>query len=198
VTIGRWRSNCVGSFNGCNIHLSAIYEGSPGTYPLVMYMSAEAPITFGRETIGEPKKHGRGSLFAGEDSYTAHLERRGARLVELEMRPESSAGPQQTTNLTYNVKSRTAASGRGLEEDAVLTCSTFENSLRLVREGPASVELRSTEQDPLADLPVLEVVRGVYTEFESVASCESVATIPAADYAPFHFGRVEFDPRDLG
>src|ERR1700742_3231376 len=77
VTIGRWRSNCVGSFDGCNIHLSALYGRTPGTYPLVMYMSAEAPITFGRETVGEPKKQGSGSLFAGEDSYTAYLERRG-------------------------------------------------------------------------------------------------------------------------
>jgi hypothetical protein len=45
---------------------------------------------------------------------------------------------------------------------------------------------------------VLEVVRGIYSEFESVASCESVATIPAADFAPFHYGRVEFDARELG
>ena len=194
VTIGRWRSNCLGRFDGALVHLSVVHEGLAGTYALVMYMSGEAAIGFGREAVGEPKRYGRGWLFAGEEGFSAHLERRGTRLIELDMRPRESSGPGQSTNLTYNVKSRTAASGHGLEEDAILTRTTFSNSLRVLREGPASIRLRSTAVDPLGELPVVSVVRGVYAEYDAEARCESVATIPAAEYAPFHYGRVELEP----
>ncbi len=195
VTVGRWRSNCVGRFDGALVHLSAVHEGQAGTYALVMYMSGEAAIGFGREAIGEPKRYGRGWLTVGEDGFSAHLERRGTRLIEIEMQPRESLEPQPSTNITYNVKSRTAASGHGLEEDAILTRTTFTNSPpRVLLEGSASIRLHSTASDPLAELPVVEVVRGVYSEYDSEASCENVATIPAAEFAPFHFARIETEP----
>jgi hypothetical protein len=59
----------------------------------------------------------------------------------------------------------------------------------VTREGSGTVTLRGTVHDPLDELPIVSVVRATFTECDLIASCEAVATVPAATFAPYHHGR---------
>src|SRR5690606_27316828 len=50
------RSNCVGAFNGCTVNIACTYQGEPGQYCLMMPMTTDTAVLFGRELFAEPKK----------------------------------------------------------------------------------------------------------------------------------------------
>jgi len=59
------------------------------------------------------------------------------------------------------------------------------------RTGTGTVDLASTINDPLASIPVLEVLTAVWQEGDLIAQARTLATIPAADFLPYFFARVD-------
>lgn len=190
VTIGRWRSSCLGSWTGAVLNLVARHDGVEGGYPLIIYMDTEPPIQFGRELFGENKKRADSFLFRTGDHVSAWVQRGGVRLMELEADLDTDLGPRtQQERYSFNFKSRTAANGRGLEEDAILTRTHFTADVHAQRSGTGSVALTSTTHDPLAELEVLEVRRVLWVEDDTAARCSAIARVPAEDFLPYHYGR---------
>ncbi len=189
VTVGRWQSNCLGDFAGGVLNLAARHDGIDGTYVLVIYMDSEPPVTFGREVFGEPKKLARSGLFRDADHVHGWIDRNGVRLLDLRADLHTDLGPTEIERHTFNYKARTATGGVVLEEDAILTRTRFNVTVRSRREGVGTVVLGSSVHDPLDEIEVLEVQRAVYQQDDSVAHCERVATIPAAQFLPYHHGR---------
>ncbi len=56
ATVGQWHSNFLGDMFGGSIYLPARHGDVVGAYVLAMFHDSEAPIQFGREVFGEPKK----------------------------------------------------------------------------------------------------------------------------------------------
>lgn len=189
VTVGRWHSSCLGSWSGAVVNVAARHEGHEGGYPLVMYMDSEHPIAFGRELFGEPKKLGAVGLERDGDRAHGWVDRHGERLIDLRAHLTSDEEPLRFDRYSFNVKSRTAAGGRGLEEDAILTRTHFDVDLRSQRTGTGELVLGHTTHDPLGELEVVEVRRVVYATDVTSARCAPVARIPAAAFLPFHYGR---------
>jgi acetoacetate decarboxylase len=187
--VGRWQSNCVGDFFGGAIYVAARHDGVDGQYVLAMYMDNDAPTIYGRDLFGEPKKLARSALHRHGERFHAWLERGGVRLIELHGLLTSELGPSDSEGVNFNFKSRPAADGIGLEEDAILTRATFEVNVTAGREGAGSVVLRGTVHDPLDELPVRTVLRGQFVECDLIASCEAVARVPKDDFLPYHHGR---------
>jgi acetoacetate decarboxylase len=171
------------------VYLTARFQDVEGAYVLAMYMDGEPSITFGRELLGEPKKLARAGLFRNGSHVVGWIERHGVRLADLAADVDTDAGPAETHRSTFNVKARMSAGGVGLQEDAILTRTQYHTTTRTQLLGSGSVVLGSTVHDPLADLPVLDVVSAVYAEEDSSASCTPVATIDAAAFLPYHLGR---------
>ncbi len=191
VTVGRWQSNCVGDFGGGSIYLAASHDGVEGSYVVMIYMDTEPPIVFGRDLFGEPKKLGRSGLFRAGDHVHGWIDRGGARLVDLRADLHTDLGPVELERDTFNFKARGAANGIGLEEDAILTRTHFTTSVRSREEGTGTVVLGSTVHDPLDEIEVVQVRRALYIQDESVPRCEAVATVPAAQFLPYHHGRAD-------
>lgn len=189
--VGRWQSNCVGDFNGGAIYVAARHGELEGDYVLAMYMSSDAAIIYGRDLFGEPKKQSTSALFKSGDRMTGWVERNGVRLIHLEAELDTDHEPSEVSGANFNFKARPAANGVGLEEDAILTVATFDNRLRVNREGRGAVVLRGTAHDPLDELEVAEVIRGAYIEGDLIASCEAVASVPADIFLPYHYGRMD-------
>jgi acetoacetate decarboxylase len=189
VTVGRWQSNCLGDFSGGVLNLAARFRDIVGTYVLAIYMDREPPITFGREAFGEPKKLAASALFIDRDHVHGWVDRQGVRLIDIRADLGADLGPMRSERSTFNYKARTAANGRGLEEDAILTRTRFEVETRSQRPGTGSVVLGHTVHDPLGDVEVLEIRRALYGQDESAARSEAVATVPAEDFLPYHYGR---------
>jgi acetoacetate decarboxylase len=189
VTVGRWVSSCLGDFAGGVLNFAAEYGGVAGSYVLVIYMTAEPAMTFGRELFGEPKKLATTGLECERDRLRGWVERGGVRLIDIAAELDIDQGPSQMERYTYNYKARTAASGHGLEEDAILTRTHFRVSLRTERIGTGTIALTGTVHDPLDEVEVVEVLQAVYAEEVVRATCAPVATIPAHHFLPYHYGR---------
>jgi acetoacetate decarboxylase len=189
VTVGRWQSNCLGDFSGGVVNLSARHDSIDGSYVLALYMDREPPIVFGREVFGEPKKLATSGLFRERDQIHAWIERHGLRLIDLRARVGDDLGPSRHERFTFNYKARTAAGGRGLEEDAILTRTRFTVEVRCQRSGTGSATLVSGPHDPLHEIEVLDVRRAIYCEDESAARCAAVATVSSDQFLPYHYGR---------
>jgi acetoacetate decarboxylase len=187
--VGRWQSNCVGDFAGGTIYVTCAHEGLEGEYNVAQYMDGDASTIFGRDIFGEPKKMASATLRARGDSMRGEIARHGVALITLEAELGPDNGPVEATRESYNIKSRPAADGRGLEEDAILTRAHYEIRGRVTREGEGRIALAGTVHDPLDEIPIREVLRATYFEGDLSATVESVARIPAATFAPFHHGR---------
>ena len=186
--VGRWQSNCVGDFAGGTVYVACSHEGVEGEYNLAQYMDGDAATIFGRDVFGEPKKVARASLRRRGERMRGTIERMGVTLVSLEADLNRDNGPFEAARESYNVKSRPAAGGHGLEEDAILTRAHYEITGRVSLEGRGRLALAGTVHDPLDTIPVREVLRATYFEGDLVASTRSVARIPRDVYAPYHHG----------
>jgi acetoacetate decarboxylase len=192
--VGRWQSNCVGDFDGGAIYVSARYGDIEAMYVLAMYMSSDQAIIFGRDVFGEPKKQSVNSLHRSGNRMSGWVERGGVRLIELEADLTADLGPAEGRGSNFNFKAVPAANGEGLEDDAVLTLADFDLSLTTNREGAGSVRLRGSVHDPLDEIQVVEVKRAAYVEGILDASCRALARVPADDFLPYAYGRLDYWP----
>lgn len=189
VTVGLWRSSCLGSWAGGVLNLEARHDGIDGHYVLVIYMDSEHPIAFGRELFGEPKKMAKTELLRDGDHVHGRIERHGVCLIDIDAHLDTDLGPLKYERHTFNYKSRTAAGGRGLEEDAILTRTRFDVELKQQRTGSGTVVLGRGVHDPLADVEIVQVRRIVYGEDASTPRCTPAARVPAEQFLPYHYGR---------
>jgi acetoacetate decarboxylase len=187
--VGRWQSSCVGDFAGGTVYVACAHEGLEGEYNLAQYMDGDAPTIFGRDVFGEPKKMARATLRARGAEMHGTIARRGAPLITIEAELGDDAGPFEATRESYNVKSRPAADGHGLEEDAILTRAHYEIRGRVSRVGEGRIALAGTVHDPLDEIPIREVLRATYFEGDLAATVEVAARIPAAVFVSYHHGR---------
>jgi acetoacetate decarboxylase len=187
--IGRWESNGVGDFKGGTIYVAARHEGIVGEYQLVQFMDRDVSVIYGRDLFGEPKKIGSSELLRRGDRFRAWIRRGGVELIELEGEMDRDRGAFEAAGYSFNFKSRPAADGRGLEEDAILTRMRTEVAASVSLTGAAAMTLRSSIHDRLDEIPVASLSRATYLEADLVASCEAVATTPADVFAPYHHGR---------
>jgi acetoacetate decarboxylase len=187
--VGRWQSNCVGDFCGGTVYVTCAHEGLEGEYNVAQYMDGDAPTIFGRDVFGEPKKMATATLRSRGAEMRGAIVRGGVPLITLEAELTRDNGPFEATRESYNVKSRPAADGRGLEEDAILTRAHYEIRGRISREGEGRIALAGTVHDPLDEIPIREVLRATYFEGDLAATVAVAARIPAEVFAPFHHGR---------
>lgn len=189
--VGRWQSNCVGDYAGGAIYVAARHEDIEATYVLAMYMTTDQAIIIGRDLFGEPKKQCTTGLNRSGSRMTGWVERYGTRLIELEADLTIDLGPTQGTGSNFNVKASPSCTGEGLEDDAVLTLAEFDLDLTKNLEGTGVVRLGGTPHDPLDEIEVVSVVRATYVEGGLYARARPLARIPAAEFAPYAYGRMD-------
>ena len=83
------------------------------------------------------------------------------------------------------------AAGDGLEFDPILTLADFDVVWTRDRAGTGSVEVESTVHDPLGSIPLGAVTSAVWQEGDLYARTSKLATIPAADFLPYFFARID-------
>jgi acetoacetate decarboxylase len=189
--VGRWQSNCVGDFDGGAVYVEARHGDFVGDYVLAMYMDRDQPIIYGRELFGEPKKQATSRLSRNGRRLNGWVRRYGTELIALEVELDSDHGPGRAQGINFNYKAIPATHGIGLEWDAALTMARFDLDLSVNSEGRGAVRLGHGVHDPLAELTVVEVLRGAYIEGDLIASAETLAYIKAEDFLPYALGRTD-------
>lgn len=189
--IGRWQSNCVGNFDGGAIYLPARYGDVEGEYVLAMYMDSDAAILYGREVFGEPKKQAHTSLNHGADHAVGTVTRGNTTIMTLRATFDTENGPSTTKGANFNIKAMPDCTGNGLEFDPILTLADFDVIWTRDRAGTGTVEVESTQHDPLGSIPLGAVRSAVWQEGDLHAHTTRLTTIPAADFLPYFFARVD-------
>jgi hypothetical protein len=81
--------------------------------------------------------------------------------------------------------------GDGLEFDPILTLADFDVILTRHRSGTGTVELASTPHDPLGSIPIGAVTSALWQEGDLHARTTRLATIPAEQFLPYFFARID-------
>ena len=190
-TIGA--SNCVGPFDGASVNIACQYEGQDGLYCLTMPMSTDTAIVFGRELYAEPKKLAECRLENRGRFARGTVTRHGIPYIELNGTFED---PMETverasTSHHYYFKYLPAADGRGLASDPQLIRVTHRGITHRLTRGTCTLTFRESPHDPVIDLPVHLVEGAAMSESETHTTAEVVATVPAADFLPWAYGKTD-------
>lgn len=164
----------------------AVYEGVEGLYMITMPMTTEGAVIGGRETYGEPKKIAEIEFERTGDSITASVTRHGVTYIELSGRAEAALGSRTCTDFAYCFKCLPALDrSKALEFDPLLVRLEWRKRFDKVERMAGNLVLRDSAFDPVADLPVRELVSMTYEEGTTQSSGQVLRSVPAEWLVPY-------------
>lgn len=196
--VTRWVTNYCGAFTMAGLYVDAVHEGVSGEYILSMFIdSQDAALLIGREGFGEPKKMASVGLMRSRNSFVGTVDRMGTRLMTLHVDAGDDVGPGEGSQggVLFSVKA-TLALGGGLQDDALLLAQEVKVTSSESRPGSGRVVLGGTPHDPLDEFPVRDVLNASYATQElgeprAVGESFIRAVIPAEEFLPYHYGRLD-------
>jgi acetoacetate decarboxylase len=192
VMVGRWdRSNCVHAFAGGALYVQARHKDYVGDYCLAMPMSTDAAIIFGRELFGEPKKQATTTLERRGNTITGRCVRYGNPIITIEATLERKESTQESGFVNFHYKFLPKSDGQGLEFDPVLVIATFKTKVTLAEKGKGKVTLANTVHDPLGEIEIVQLLDATYTEGDIYSHCQTLASINAAEFLPYAYGKID-------
>jgi acetoacetate decarboxylase len=182
-------------FGAGSFSVRARHEGTDGWYALFMPMSTEQSVTGGRETFGEPKKLGQVDLDLEGDRVSGTVTRMGTTVIEVAGRRGAELDPGgEETRTDFYFKFLPAPDGKGFDHDpALVYCHRTERTrARWAVDG--TVTLRESFFDPVADLPVRQLVSIELAERASHQRGEIHSTVPGEWIRPYAHQRYDDRP----
>ncbi len=160
-------------------------DGEPGTYSLAMYLNDGPPILGGRELWGFPKKFAQPSLGVHRDTLVGTLDYGPVRVATGTMgfkhrTADTDAVEEALARPNYLLKIIPHVDGSARICELV-SYVTSDVTLKGAWNGPASLELHPHALAPVADLPVLEVLKAVHFIADLTLGLGSVAHDYLAD-----------------
>lgn len=167
-----------------------------GFYDLLMLMSTEGAVVGGRETFGEPKKIGNVTLERRGEGPGAEIvgvmRRGGVDLVEIRGTVAEVLDPGPVTErFAFYYKFLLDPAGGGFDHDPTFVHVRRTQENRLAERVDATVALRDSACDPVADLPVRRGVDVTFTENHQTQTGTIVGTVPAQWLWPFRHQRYD-------
>jgi hypothetical protein len=72
-----------------------------------------------------------------------------------------------------------------------LTLAEFDNTPHVREEGPGTLLLGSSAYDPVADIKVVQLRKAMYIEDDLTSRCRTIARMPAKEFVPYLYGRLD-------
>ncbi|MEU1077462.1 MULTISPECIES: acetoacetate decarboxylase family protein [unclassified Streptomyces] len=180
-----------------SVAVSAVHDGQPGWYPLVMPMTHERALTGGREVFGEPKKLGEVTVERDGLVVRAALARHGIAFVEVRGAVDRTLPlPEPAEKVDFYFKFLPAVDGEGFDADPVLVHCVRHEKVRKLERITGDVVLRESMYDPVADLPVHRVVEITIGEKTTDQRGRVATRVSARDLLPYIHQRYD-DPAQI-
>jgi acetoacetate decarboxylase len=174
------------TFGAGSFSVRARHEGTEGFYALLMPMTTEQSVIGGRETFGEPKKLGSVDLDRDGDQVTGTFARMGTEFVRISGRVSGQlALPDTETRTDFYFKFLPAPDGKGFDSDPALVYCHRTEQTRKLEAVTGEVLLSESRFDPVADLPVRQVVDITLAERSSIQRGEIQGTVPGEWIRPY-------------
>ncbi|MER6523713.1 acetoacetate decarboxylase [Streptomyces sp. NPDC001508] len=159
-------SSGLGDYTESGQVLRVRYEGEPADYLHSMYLDNVPAISLGREASAYPKKLGKPRLYTDSDTLVGTLEYGTLRVATATMGFKHGTLSEEEARAeiaapTYMLKVLPGYDGTPRICELVRSQIT-ELTIRGAWTGPARLQLFEHALAPLADLPVLEVVKATH------------------------------------
>ena len=92
---------------------------------------------------------------------------------------------------TFHFKYLPRPDGSGFDHPPLLVHVTAEHNLHAAERGKGELVLRDSPHDPVADIPVTQVVGAVYTEGVSYTSGKVLCEVDPEAFLPYAFAKMD-------
>jgi acetoacetate decarboxylase len=188
-------SNCVGPFLGAALYVRARYSDLVGDYCITMPMSTDAAVIFGRELYGEPKKLAKIIFERQGEHVWGSAERYNIRYMSLRGRMDGPGGTGRHQSSTFHFKYLPRPDGSGFDHPPLLVHITTNVNVQAAEHGRGELVLRDSPYDPVADIPVTQVIQAICTEGVSYSSGTVLCEVDSEAFLPYAFAKI--DPMDV-
>lgn len=177
--------------------VAAAHDGVEGWYPLVMPMTHERALIGGREVFGEPKKLGEVTVERDGLVVRAVLARHGIAFVEVRGAVSGDLPlPEPVQKTDFYFKFLPSVDGSGFDTDPVLVHCLRNEKVRRLERVTGDVVLRESMYDPVADLPVRELLEITIGEKTTDQRGKVVERVDGQALLPYIHQRYD-DPRQI-
>ena len=156
-----------------------------GEYALFMPMTTEQATVGGRETFGEPKKIGGVAIDVDGDTVTARFDRMGFRLAEVTGTLGAPVDIPPKDKVDFYFKCSPAPDGKGFDTEPALVHVRRHEEARNGRNIEGTLTLGESPLDPIADIPVGNIVSMHFAEVTTTQTGEVVERVPGDWLLPF-------------
>lgn len=180
------------TFGAGGFAVAAMHGDVAGYYPLTMPMGTEAAVIGGREIYGEPKKLADISLDIDDGKAVAKVSRMGICYMEIQAQECGQADlADKEESLDFYFKFLIAPDFNGFDNEPSLAYCHRETTIRNPKAMQGDVILRDSDYDPVADLPVREMVSITLSERQATQRGEHIEQVPSEWIAPFAHQRYD-------
>ncbi len=165
----------------------ASYEGVAGIYLVTMPMTTEQAVVPGRETYGEPKKIADIPFERDGDRVSSSVSRMGMTYLGVEGTLGASLGPREFTEFGYCYKALPACDKSGdFDGDPLLVRLEWKHKQTGAWNlDGAALTLTDSPLDPVADVPVRELLLAEYEEGSTQSNGKVLRAVPGEWLLPF-------------
>ncbi len=188
-------SNCMGGFIGGGVYLRARYQDIIGHYCIAAPRSTADSMAVGRDLFGEPTKLAKVVFDTTNQHVWGHAERYNVRYFSARGRYDEEAPTGRSEFSSFQFKFLPRSDGGGFDCPPRLVHVTSTLNATTARRGRGELVFRESAHDPLADIPVRQVVEAVYSEGQMYTSARVLCEVDGEAFLPYSFTRN--DAREL-
>jgi len=184
-------SDSVGPFTAAALHLRARYQDIVGSYCIAMSVSTAEAASFGHDLYGEPAKLAKLTFETQDEFVWGFAERHQVRFLSLRGRLTGAAATGRRESSIFHFKFSPRPDGAGFDRPPHLMVVTTDSTIENARRGRGELVFRESPHDPLADIPVKQVIEAVYAEGHTYISARTLCEVDPAAFLPYSFTRAD-------
>lgn len=162
-------AGALGAYNEGGVVIPVRYGDKIGGHVALEYVETDDSMAVGREIWGYPKKLADVPMsFAGDGSVSGRITRRGTDIVSIAFTPADVAFEKPVLQPRYQVKTFPSAEGGAPDYYQVIHNQVTDFKLHNSQTGTVKLDIKSTDQDPLERLGVLEIVGAELSSYDFV------------------------------
>lgn len=164
------------TYKEAGISIPVLFEGTPANYYVYLYLDTALAIVPGREIWGFPKKDAKILFSSGGGIFKASVKREGIEIIRASVTVTESIKPipSQTDVPHLNLKIIPSVKKNHLPDVYQLTSAGLSSTPKELWMGEATLSFASSTNDPLGDLPILEIVNGAQSIGDMSLDCGDV------------------------
>ncbi len=143
----------------------------------------------GRDIFGEPTKLARVVFDTTNEHVWGHAERHAVRYLSARGRFDEDTAPGRDAFTSFQFKFLPRSDGVGFDCAPRLLQVTSTLNATIASRGRGELVFRESPHDPLADIPVRQVVEAVYSEGQEYATAVVLCEADPEAFLPYAFAR---------